>query len=62
MQHVQAIENLLTGQPSASGTPGAAGTSGTTTPGAEPPLTLDAAKVQQLRSHLAELKRILGDR
>lgn len=62
LQHIQAIENLLDGQPAASGTPGAAGTAGTTTPGAEPPLMLDAAKVQQLRSHLAELKRILGDR
>jgi hypothetical protein len=54
MQHIQAIETLLGGNASAPGTPGAAPSTS--------PVTLDAAKVEQLRSHIAELKRIIGQR
>lgn len=54
LQHVQAIEALLG---SGSSSPASAEPSASAE-GA--PITLDAARMQQLRSHLAELKRILG--
>jgi hypothetical protein len=68
LQHIQAIESLLSGQAAAPGTPGAAGTTGSATAGTTgtgatgSPIALDGVKVQQLRSHLAELKRIIGQR
>lgn len=71
LQHIQAIETILAAQPSAAGTsgtgtPGTAGTSGSTagatgTSGAAP-ITLDASQVQQLRTHLTELRRIINQK
>lgn len=58
LRHIQAIEAILNVQ-------GAAGTTGTTQPGPETGatqagVTLSAAQVDQLRSHLSELRRLLG--
>lgn len=64
LRHVQAIEAILNVQE-----PSAAGTSGTTSTTTEPPtgttqsgVTLSAAQVDQLRTHLSELKRLLNQR
>jgi hypothetical protein len=65
LRHVQAIEAILNVQE-----PATAGTSGTTsTTTTEPPtgttqsgVTLSAAQVDQLRTHLSELKRLLNQR
>jgi hypothetical protein len=65
LRHVQAIEAILNVQEPA--TAGTSGTTGTTT--TEPPtattqsgVTLSAAQVDQLRTHLGELKRLLNQR
>lgn len=60
LRHVQAIEVILNVQ-----APAATGTSGTT--GTEPPatqsnVTLTPAQLDQLRTHLSELKRLLGQK
>lgn len=62
LQHVRAIEAILNVQ-----APGTAGTTGTTT--TEPPtgtthsgITLSPTQVDQLRTHLSELKRLLEQR
>ena len=66
MRHIEAIEAILNGEPSTAGTSGTsdsatAGAAGTTaTPTGTAPLTLDRAKVDQLRMHLNELKRLLN--
>lgn len=70
MRHIQAIEAILSGQPAASSATGAAGTTGTTgtsgsamtSSASTSPVTLDSAKLQQLRMHLDELKRIINER
>ena len=67
LRHVQAIEAILSVQ-----NPATAGTTGTpptgTPPTGEPTgttqsgITLSAAQVEQLRTHLSELKRLLNQR
>lgn len=69
LRHVQAIEAILNIQPpsATAGTSGATGTSGTTSSTTEPQtettqsgVSLSAAQVDQLRTHLSELKRLLN--
>ena len=66
LRHVSAIETILSGQTSASAgtsTSGTVGTSGTTGASAtQSPVTLTAAQVEQLKTHLSELKRLLNQR
>jgi hypothetical protein len=66
LRHVSAIETILAGQTSASAGTTATGTAGTTgTTGAsatQAPVTLTAAQVEQLKTHLSELKRLLNQR
>jgi hypothetical protein len=60
MRHIAAIEAILNGTSAAA--TGTAGTSGTTTAPtatAGEPLTLSRAQVEQLRTHLSELRKIL---
>ena len=72
-RHIEAIEAILSrgsaGSRSATGTGGAAGTSGTAgtsgaatgTAGAGNGGGLDAAQIEQIRTHLNELRRVLGN-
>ena len=56
MRHIEAIEAILNGT-------SAAGTSGSTAKGGakpEAPTTLDRAQIEQIRTHLAELRRSLS--
>jgi hypothetical protein len=66
LRHIAAIDTILSGQTAASaGTSatGTAGTSGTTGGSAtQAPVTLTAAQVEQLKTHLNELKRLLNQR
>ena len=63
LRHVSAIETILSGQTSASAGTGTAGATGTTGASAtQAPVTLTAAQVEQLKTHLSELKRLLNQR
>ena len=66
LRHISAIDTILSGQTSASAGTSATGTAGTTgTTGAsatQAPVTLTAAQVEQLKTHLSELKRLLNQR
>ena len=67
LRHVQAIEAILNVQgPAAAGTTGTPPTGTTTTPEStgttQSGVTLSAAQVDQLRTHLSELKRLLNQR
>ena len=61
MQHIEAIEAILSGRSAGSGQPGATGTSGAATAPAAG-MTLDRTQVEQIRKHLAELKKTLGNK
>jgi hypothetical protein len=61
MQHIQAIEAILNGRSSSSTSPtdattanAPAGTTGTTTTGS---ITLNQSQLQEIRMHLAELRK-----
>jgi hypothetical protein len=56
LRHVEAIETILNSRTTAAGT---AGTTGSTT-AAGATVTLDKAQTEQIRMHLAELKKLLG--
>ena len=60
LRHIQAIEAILNGT-SATGT--TSGTTGTTAtrPSATGPLTLTQAQLDQIRMHLSELRRLVGE-
>lgn len=69
MRHIAAIEAILNANSPASSTAGTsgsttgttAGTTGSTTPATGAGLTLTSAQLEQLRTHLTELRRLVGD-
>ena len=64
MRHVAAIEAILNGQPGAaspSSTPSTSAPTGTTGSTAAGPATLDRAQIEQIRTHLAELRKLLNE-
>jgi hypothetical protein len=64
LRHIQAIEAILSGTATAATTgatsTGTTGTTGSTTSTSGATLTLDRTQLEQLRMHLNELKRLIG--
>lgn len=56
MSHIDAIEAILSGRSAATSTPGATATAGAS---AAASITLDRAQLEQIRMHLAELRKIV---
>jgi len=56
MRHIDAIEAILSGRSATTGTPGATATAGAA---AAASITLDRAQLEQIRMHLAELRKIV---
>ena len=64
LRHIAAIEAILNVNSASPSTPSTTGTSGTTTPPATATaanLTLTSAQLDQLKTHLAELRRLVGE-
>lgn len=67
MRHIEAIEAIVSGgaappsgeAASATGTPGATGTTSSPSGSAASGITLDRTKVEQIRMHLAELRKVI---
>ena len=58
MRHIAAIEAILSGQPGAASPASPTGTTGSAAAG---PATLDRAQIEQIRTHLTELRRLLSE-